>query len=165
MLNLTLYNLDDTAILAHYLANFLCEQKEIRNVLLKGEMGSGKTTLTRALVEKLEHADQAEISSPSFTICNHYPTNPPVLHCDLYRVEANLPNELTDEWDNINQNYPIIIVEWAEYIPKQDLPLEYLDITLKSCQSHKLAVIELYSPNASNYVFSHQSNFDKWIKR
>jgi len=165
MINITLNNLEDTTSLAHYLAAFLTQQSNVRTVLLKGEMGSGKTTLTRALVENLANAEQAEVSSPSFTICNYYPTNPAVLHCDLYRVGANLPDELFEEWDNINENPSIIIIEWAEYIAKQDLPLEYLDITFNSCQKYREVTIELCSPNALNYPFMNQLNLDQWMKR
>ena len=71
----------------------------IAALLLRGPLGSGKTTLTRALVEALPGGDQAEVASPSFTLCNYYPTTPPVMHCDLYRSPGSLPDEIAEGLD------------------------------------------------------------------
>ena len=94
-----LESLDDTARLGTLLAGMMQNAPQVRALLLQGDLGSGKTTLTRSLVAALPGGDQAEISSPSFTICNNYPTCPPVLHCDLYRCPASLPDEVWDALD------------------------------------------------------------------
>ena len=71
-----LESLDDTARLGTLLAGMMQNAPQVRALLLQGDLGSGKTTLTRSLVAALPGGDQAEISSPSFTICNNYPTCP-----------------------------------------------------------------------------------------
>ena len=89
-------------------------------------------------VAALPGGDQAEISSPSFTICNNYPTCPPVLHCDLYRCPASLPDEV---WDALDADAGICIVEWAQYIPEAALPKEFLDIRLESCEKGRFLTV------------------------
>ena len=131
-------SLDDTACLGRLLAGCLQHRPQVRALLLQGELGSGKTTLTRSLVAALPDGDQAEISSPSFTICNNYPTRPPVLHCDLYRCPASLPDEV---WDALDADNGICIVEWAQYVPAAALPKEFLDIRLESCKEGRFLTV------------------------
>lgn len=131
-------SLDDTACLGRLLAGCLQHRPQVRALLMQGELGSGKTTLTRSLVAALPDGDQAEISSPSFTICNNYPTHPPVLHCDLYRCPASLPDEV---WDALDADNGICIVEWAQYVPAAALPKEFLDIRLESCKEGRFLTV------------------------
>lgn len=95
-------------------------------LLLKGQLGCGKTTLTAAICAAFPGSGQAEVSSPSFTICNLYPTRPPILHCDLYRCRGDLPEEALDFMD---AGCGQIIVEWAEYLEPR--PEEYLDFSFE----------------------------------
>lgn len=69
-----------------------------RALYLYGSLGAGKTTFTRAFVSAFAGAEEAEVASPSFTICNEYPTHPEIFHADLYRLPENiaLPEELHD---------------------------------------------------------------------
>ena len=133
-----LKSLDDTTRLGTLLAGMMQNAPQVRALLLQGDLGSGKTTLTRSLVAALPGGDQAEISSPSFTICNNYPTCPPVLHCDLYRCPASLPDEV---WDALDADAGICIVEWAQYIPEAALPKEFLDIRLESCEKGRFLTV------------------------
>ncbi len=107
----------------------------IKAIFLHGDLGAGKTTLTRYLVQALPKGHVAEISSPSFTLCNIYPTLPPILHCDLYRCAYAIPEDL---WDALDCPQTFIIVEWAQYFPSDALPKEYLDISLKICEEGRL---------------------------
>lgn len=86
-LRLHLPDTETTLALGAELARLLSQPGSPRVVLLFGDMGSGKTTLVRGLVSALEGGADAEISSPSFTLVNSYPTRPPVLHADLFRCE------------------------------------------------------------------------------
>ena len=61
-----LKSLDDTTRLGTLLAGMMQNAPQVRALLLQGDLGSGKTTLTRSLVAALPGGDQAEISSPSF---------------------------------------------------------------------------------------------------
>jgi tRNA threonylcarbamoyladenosine biosynthesis protein TsaE len=58
-------------------------------LLLSGEVGAGKTTLARAILARLGHV--GEVPSPTWTLVETYPAPPlslPLLHADLYRLEA-----------------------------------------------------------------------------
>ena len=57
-------------------------------VLLSGELGSGKTTLTKGIVAGLHAANEDEVTSPTFTLLHEYGTGGKVFHGDLYRVES-----------------------------------------------------------------------------
>ncbi|MBO4300148.1 MAG: tRNA (adenosine(37)-N6)-threonylcarbamoyltransferase complex ATPase subunit type 1 TsaE [Desulfovibrio sp.] len=107
-------------------------------LLLRGSLGSGKTTLTRALVNALPGGDAAEPSSPTFTLCHSYPTTPPILHCDLYRCPGYPPEEVLDALDNTDI---LTVVEWAEYLPAAFLPQDYLDIELQACDEQRLLTL------------------------
>ena len=55
-------------------------------VLLKGELGAGKTTFVRGVVESLGVADP--VKSPTFNLIQLFETRPPVMHADLYRLKS-----------------------------------------------------------------------------
>jgi tRNA threonylcarbamoyladenosine biosynthesis protein TsaE len=118
----------------------------LRTVLLFGDLGSGKTTLTRGLVAALPDGDRAEVCSPSFTVCNEYPTTPLIVHCDLYRDEdadgfaSGLPDEAWDIWERTRDS--LVLVEWAQRLRETDRPSERLDILMKSChEKHSVVLI------------------------
>lgn len=101
--------------------------KLLRTVYLLGEMGAGKTTFTRAFVGALPNAENAEVASPSFTICHEYPTDPEIYHADLYRLPdgTDLPEELTGLGKNI-----VLLIEWAERLSPEVRDKNRLDICL-----------------------------------
>lgn len=112
--------------------------ESVHVILLYGDLGSGKTTFTRGLVSALPGGDDAEVASPSFTLCNSYPTTPPVLHCDLYRSEGALPDEVDEALD---AEAGLVLVEWAERLPAAILPRERLDICFQSCENERLMTL------------------------
>jgi tRNA threonylcarbamoyladenosine biosynthesis protein TsaE len=81
-------------------------------VLLRGDLGTGKTTLVKATCEALGIAP-AVVISPTYTLVNIYPGARTVYHVDLYRLEQ--PEALTylDEQDWINPDGPTFI-EWPD---------------------------------------------------
>lgn len=89
-------------------------------LLLFGALGMGKTALCRALVLALPGGEKAEISSPSFTICNIYCTEPAVRHFDLYRLPPGLRDEALDE--SFDDAGALTIVEWPERLAGPDFP-------------------------------------------
>jgi len=82
-------------------------------VLLEGELGSGKTTLTKGIVAGLGAAREEEVTSPSFTLVHEYGCEPKVYHVDLYRIES--PRDLeTLGLDDLWSQQATVIVEWGE---------------------------------------------------
>lgn len=147
-ITLSLSSLHDTQNLAQALAQAVLQEPALRTILLRGPLACGKTTLTRALVAHMPGGELAEVSSPSFTVCNHYPTFPPIVHCDLYRVESRLPDELFEAWETEGSQSPLLIIEWAEFIPPRELPQEFLDILLQPCQEKRSVSIHAHGPRA-----------------
>ena len=142
MAQLTLATLDDTRRLGALLARAL-PGSGVRAVLLRGGLGSGKTTLTAALVRALPGGDEAEIASPSFTLCNIYPTEPSLVHCDLYRSPGHAPEELADALDD---EASLVVVEWADHLPAALLPEDFLDISLKMVDDGRLLLLNGAGP-------------------
>lgn len=126
------------------------EATGIRVIMLAGPVGSGKTTLSAALVTALPGGDDAEVSSPSFTLCNSYPTRPPVLHCDLYR-DVDIPDELENALDSPGI---LVLVEWAEKLFVTDLPSCRLDILFKMGDSSRELVLRPHGDGAQELVAS-----------
>lgn len=119
-ISIALRSLDDTARLGALLPTLMARFARPL-LLLQGDLGAGKTTLTRMLVRSLPGGLQAEVSSPSFTVCNSYATTPPVLHFDLYRLDDNADDENLTEALEALEEHPerfFLLVEWPERLPK-----------------------------------------------
>jgi tRNA threonylcarbamoyladenosine biosynthesis protein TsaE len=136
ILTLRLPGPGDTLRLGRVLALALAAQPGARTLLLSGGLGAGKTTLVRGLVEALPGGDDAEVSSPSFNICNMYPTRPETAHYDLYRLEqapgaalAVADDALLDLLETEGPRRALVIVEWAERLPANVLPPDRLELT------------------------------------
>jgi tRNA threonylcarbamoyladenosine biosynthesis protein TsaE len=88
-------------------------------ILLTGELGAGKTTLTKGIASGAGGAHQEEITSPTFTLIHKYTGDPKsstsnaVYHIDLYRIESQQDLE-TLGLDDIFNERAIVIVEWPE---------------------------------------------------
>ena len=80
-------------------------------VLLIGNLGAGKTTLTKGLVEGLGAAPADEVSSPTFTLIHEY--SPRVTHIDLYRLDTEA-EVATLGLDEIFDRPGVVLIEWGE---------------------------------------------------
>ena len=85
-------------------------------VLLTGELGSGKTTLTKGIVAGLHAAEEDEVTSPTFTLVHEYGGAKKVFHGDLYRIESFHDFE-TLGLEDIFAQPAIVILEWSEKFP------------------------------------------------
>jgi len=82
-------------------------------VLLRGNLGSGKTTLTRGIALGLGLKDPSLVNSPSFTLINIYQGACPIYHVDLYRIHG-ARDLYSIGLDDFLGNEGVTIVEWSE---------------------------------------------------
>ena len=85
-------------------------------VLLRGNLGAGKTTLAKGIALGLGAAQPEEVSSPTFTLVHEYGSPVRVYHVDLYRIEtagqaASLGLEELFDRD------ALVLIEWGEKFP------------------------------------------------
>ncbi|MDD2530327.1 MAG: tRNA (adenosine(37)-N6)-threonylcarbamoyltransferase complex ATPase subunit type 1 TsaE [Bacteroidales bacterium] len=129
-----------------YIADSLSDLKTIANkilednsedkiFILEGEMGAGKTTLTKYLCENLGATDN--VCSPTFAIVNQYYSDiiGDIYHFDFYRI--NKEQEAFDigfEEYLYSGNY--CFIEWAEKVSSL-LPLHYTIISIKEIQEKR----------------------------
>jgi tRNA threonylcarbamoyladenosine biosynthesis protein TsaE len=83
-------------------------------VLLRGDLGAGKTTLTKGLAEGFQAASADDVTSPTFTLVHEY-RGPKVslYHIDLYRVDTERELE-TLGLDDLTGPNNILLIEWGE---------------------------------------------------
>jgi len=82
-------------------------------ILLSGDLGAGKTTLTKGLVSGLGAAEEDEVTSPTFTLVHKYDGGARVYHVDLYRIESVRDFD-TLGLEEIFDEPAVVIVEWAD---------------------------------------------------
>ena len=84
-------------------------------VILRGDLGAGKTTLVKGIVAALGASDPEGVTSPTFTLIHEYKRGVTrVFHVDLYRLgsEAELAN--TGLWEIADAGDALVLVEWGE---------------------------------------------------
>ncbi|PYS52882.1 MAG: tRNA (adenosine(37)-N6)-threonylcarbamoyltransferase complex ATPase subunit type 1 TsaE [Acidobacteria bacterium] len=91
------------------------------HILLYGELGAGKTLFAKGLAEGFGVEDVGEVSSPTFTLINHYSGRMKVYHIDLYRIETGAWNSLGLE-EIFDEPNAAVIVEWAEHLSSFETP-------------------------------------------
>lgn len=87
-------------------------------VLLTGDLGTGKTTLTKGLVAGLGAANENDVTSPTFTLVHVYGKEAKVYHADLYRIESFHDFE-TLGLEDLFASPAVAILEWSEKFPLQ----------------------------------------------
>lgn len=103
---------EETIALGRRLAGELTDSA----VLLIGNLGAGKTTLAKGIVQGRNGTPPEEVSSPTFTLIHQYGFEPPVYHVDLYRLDESREVEslgLEDLFASGN----MVLLEWAERFP------------------------------------------------
>jgi len=83
-------------------------------VLLRGELGTGKTTLVKGIAEAFQAASEEDVTSPTFTLVHEYRgPQANLYHIDLYRVDTQRQLE-TLGLDDLMAENSILLVEWGE---------------------------------------------------
>jgi tRNA threonylcarbamoyladenosine biosynthesis protein TsaE len=83
-------------------------------VVLRGDLGMGKTTLVRGMAAALG-ADAAEVTSPTFTLVHEYTGRKVrLVHLDLYRLEEEREIEGIGLWEMAESADALVMVEWGD---------------------------------------------------
>ncbi len=115
-------DLNATTALGRAIAGGLCVGDA---VALWGDLGAGKTTLARAILQALGVTE--DVPSPTFTLVQSYDTAPPVAHYDLYRLKHAREMQELGLDDALDTG--AVLVEWPERAPEA-LPPEALHVRL-----------------------------------
>ncbi|MBI5533023.1 MAG: tRNA (adenosine(37)-N6)-threonylcarbamoyltransferase complex ATPase subunit type 1 TsaE [Deltaproteobacteria bacterium] len=82
-------------------------------LILSGDLGAGKTFMSRAIARSLGVARDVRVTSPTFTLVHQYQARIPLVHADLYRVgDAHGLIELG--LDELRAEGALLVVEWGE---------------------------------------------------
>ena len=102
-------------------------------ICLNGELGAGKTTLTKSIGKGMGIDDY--ITSPTFNIINEYYSDLNLYHFDTYRLE-NVDDVEYLGFDEYFYSDGVCIIEWADRI-KEFLPDQYLELNIKKIDDDK----------------------------
>ncbi len=102
-------------------------------VLLIGNLGAGKTTLAKGILNGMGLAEQAEVTSPTFTLIHEYGAHENAArrayHIDLYRLDR-AEQIATLGLDEIFEREAVVLIEWGERFPEL-MPAERVEIRLQ----------------------------------
>ena len=88
-------------------------ENQLYVVTLRGDLGAGKTMLTKGIAKGLQVPDWYYLNSPTFTLINEYQGRLPLYHFDLYRLGD--PDELFELGFNDYLSGPgVLVIEWPE---------------------------------------------------
>ncbi len=110
-------------------------------VLLSGELGTGKTTLTKGIVSGLGAASENDVTSPTFTLVHVYGKQPRVYHADLYRIESFHDFE-TLGLEDMFASPSVAILEWSEKFPLE-APWPQVRLCLEHAGGDKRRIVVL----------------------
>jgi tRNA threonylcarbamoyladenosine biosynthesis protein TsaE len=106
---------EETIALGRELASELAPPKL---VVLRGDLGAGKTTLVKGIAEGFNAAREEDVTSPTFTLIHEYRgPSANLYHIDLYRIDT--PRELeTLGLDDLMTDNSVLLIEWGEKFPR-----------------------------------------------
>jgi tRNA threonylcarbamoyladenosine biosynthesis protein TsaE len=106
---------EETIALGRTLAGMLTPPKI---VLLRGDLGAGKTTLVKGISAGFGAAPEDDVTSPTFTLVHEYRgPGANLYHIDLYRVDTQRQLETLGLDDLIGEN-SVLLIEWGEKFPR-----------------------------------------------
>ena len=106
------HSADETIALGRQIAPLI---RDARIVLLRGDLGAGKTTLVKGIAEAFHAAAQEDVTSPTFTLVHEYRGPERTLyHIDLYRIDTERELYTLGLDDLINDEGNILLIEWGE---------------------------------------------------
>jgi len=119
------HSADETIALGRSLASILTPPKV---VLLRGDLGAGKTTLVKGIAGAFDAASEDDVTSPTFTLIHEYRgPRVNVYHVDLYRIDT--PRQLeTLGLDDLMAENSVLLLEWGEkfqrFVDERDVEIQ-----------------------------------------
>ena len=111
----TSHSAEETVELGRQLATQL---RDARVVLLRGDLGAGKTTLVKGIAEGFGAAEADDVTSPTFTLIHEYRgPDKDVYHIDLYRLEKPGEVDSLGLEDLMLEERNVLLIEWGEKFP------------------------------------------------
>jgi tRNA threonylcarbamoyladenosine biosynthesis protein TsaE len=109
------HSAEETIAFGRTLAELLAPPKL---VLLRGDLGAGKTTLVKGIAAAFEAAAEEDVTSPTFTLVHEYRgPRANLYHIDLYRLDTLRELE-TLGLDDLCSDDSILLIEWGEKFPR-----------------------------------------------
>jgi tRNA threonylcarbamoyladenosine biosynthesis protein TsaE len=109
------HSADETVAFGRTLAQLLAPPKI---VLLRGDLGAGKTTLVKGIAAAFEAASEEDVTSPTFTLIHEYRgPRANLFHIDLYRIDTQRELD-TLALDDLRDDNSILLIEWGEKFPR-----------------------------------------------
>ena len=126
------------------LANKILAKLKLGNIVfLYGEMGVGKTTFIRYLINGLQKKNKlklSEVTSPTFNLLNEYQINEvKINHYDLFRLKSPIELENLDIFSDIKN--VITLIEWPQIIEKK--PKNLIELTFEYKDDHKRRSVQI----------------------
>ncbi|MGE0713720.1 MAG: tRNA (adenosine(37)-N6)-threonylcarbamoyltransferase complex ATPase subunit type 1 TsaE [Planctomycetota bacterium] len=113
-------------------------------VALIGDLGAGKTTLTKAAIAALGGVDEDEVTSPTFVLVREYPGRLESLHVDAYRLAG--AGDL-ESLDLALAGEGVAFVEWADRVDGA-LPADRLTLTLEHTDGRRRLEVAASGPRS-----------------
>jgi tRNA threonylcarbamoyladenosine biosynthesis protein TsaE len=118
-------------------------------VFLSGDLGAGKTTLAKGIINGLGAAREEDVTSPTFTLVHEFRDPVRVFHIDLYRIEGRADLQ-TLGLDDLFSSPAIVIVEWPEkWTLASDWPVLWIRLEALPDDTHSIELplrVSRYSP-------------------
>ena len=110
-------------------------------VLLFGDLGAGKTTLTQGICQGLGLNKGEYIRSPTFTLVNLYQGRIPINHIDLYRLESFAEIEALGLEEYLFSN-SVSLIEWSEKLIQESDPTGNLELGIEERIEVRISIKE-----------------------
>ena len=104
-------------------------------VALIGDLGSGKTVLTKGIAEGLGVKNPRYVNSPTFVIIKEYKGKLPLYHLDLYRLNKSTVLD-SESYEEYFYGDGVSVIEWADKI-RGLLPKKHIEVKLKVAGENK----------------------------
>ena len=111
-------------------------------VLLSGELGAGKTTLTKGIVSGAGAAREEEVTSPTFTLVHKYGNGKRIFHVDLYRI-GDFHDLETLGLEDVLSEPGVVVVEWPDRLKlRTDWPVVQIKLEHVEEDTRKIVICD-----------------------